>query len=77
MFDSDPIGRQKSGVRRYSVSRSTDDPNYVMIDLEFDDSRDAENFRAALRKLWGSEESQKVMKDPQLRIAELVDTTEY
>jgi hypothetical protein len=51
MFDSDPIGRQKSGVRRYSVSRSTDD--------------------------WGSEESQKVMKDPQLRIAELVDTTEY
>jgi hypothetical protein len=36
-FDSDPIGRQKSGVRRYHILRPTDDPNYVMINLEFDD----------------------------------------
>jgi len=33
-FDSDPMGRQKSGVRRYHIFQPTDDPNYVMIDLE-------------------------------------------
>jgi hypothetical protein len=35
-FDSDPIGREGAGVRRYRILRATDDPNYVMIDLEFD-----------------------------------------
>ncbi len=29
-FDSDPIGRERSGVRRYHILRATDDPNYVM-----------------------------------------------
>jgi hypothetical protein len=38
-FDSDPIGRECSGVRRYRILRATDDPNYVMIDLEFDNRR--------------------------------------
>jgi hypothetical protein len=51
MFDNDPIGRQKSGVRRYRILRPTDDPNYVMIDLEFDDTREAENVKSALRNL--------------------------
>ena len=32
-FDSDPIGREKSGVRRYRVLRPIDDAKYVMIDL--------------------------------------------
>ena len=41
-FDSDPFGRAKSGVRRYQVLRPVDDPNYVMIDLEFDTPSDAE-----------------------------------
>lgn len=77
MFDSDPVGRQKSGVRRYHIMQSTDNPNYVMIDLEFDGSKEAENFSAALRKLWGSAEAQKVIKNPQLRIVEVVETKEY
>src|SRR6266540_462043 len=34
-FDRDPVGREKSGVRRYRILRPIDDPNYVMIDLEF------------------------------------------
>jgi hypothetical protein len=57
VFDSDPVGRQKSGVRRYRILRPTDDPNYVMIDLEFDGLKEAENFRSALRNLWGSTEA--------------------
>ncbi len=50
-FDSDPLGRDRSGVRRYRILRATDDPNYVMIDLEFDDASEAEAMHAALREL--------------------------
>jgi hypothetical protein len=77
VFDSDPVGRKRSGVRRYRVLRATEDPNYVMIDLEFEGSNEAEDFRAALRKLWDSEEAQQLMQNPQLRIVELVETKEY
>src|SRR5450759_3717246 len=34
-FDGDPVGREKSGVRRYRILRPIDDANDVMIDLEF------------------------------------------
>ena len=47
-FDSDPIGRERSGVRRYRVLRATDDPNYVMLELEFDTFSEAEAFKASL-----------------------------
>jgi hypothetical protein len=78
-FDVDPIGRQKSGVRRYRILRPIDDPSYVMIDLEFDSLEEAENFRSELRNLWDSEEAQKVllMENPKLRIVEQMETKEY
>ena len=41
-FDSDPIGRERSGVRRYRILRATDDPSHVMVDLEFDSLSEAE-----------------------------------
>src|SRR5687768_12496883 len=41
-FDNDPMDRAGSGVRNYHVSRSTDDPNLVMIDLEFGSAEEAE-----------------------------------
>src|SRR5215204_3681634 len=47
-FDSDPIGRERSGVRRYRVMRATDDASHVMIDLEFDSLGEAEAVKAAL-----------------------------
>ena len=43
-FDSDPVGRQRGGVRRYRVLRPVDDPNFVLVDLEFDSSSEAESF---------------------------------
>jgi hypothetical protein len=73
-FDSDPIGREQSGVRRYRVLRPTDDPNYVMIDLEFDSASEAEAVHATLRELWGRVE---VMHSPQARIVEAVESKEY
>ena len=75
-FDRDPVGRRKSGVRRYRVLRPIDDPNYVMIDLEFDTLSDAERFGSALQALWGRVEGQ-IMENPQLRIVETVESQEY
>ena len=41
-FDSDPIDRKGSGVRRYNVHRAIADPNFVRLDLEFDSAAEAE-----------------------------------
>ena len=57
-FDNDPVGRERGGVRRYRISRPTDDPNYVLIDLEFDTMSEAEAFLSALRELWGRVEGE-------------------
>ena len=73
-FDSDPAGRRQSGVRRYQVLRSIDDPNYVMIDLEFDSASEAEAAHAALRELWGRVD---VVRSPQARIVEALESKEY
>jgi hypothetical protein len=75
-FDSDPLGRERSGVRRHQVLRPTDDANYVMIDLEFDTANEAEAMLARLRGLWSRVEGQ-VMMNPQARIVEVVEDQEY
>lgn len=75
-FDSDPVGREKSGVRRYQILRPVDDPNYVMIDLEFDTASQAEALLAAMRVVWGRVEGT-IMMNPQSRIVEAVETKEY
>ena len=74
-FDSDPVGREKSGVRRYRVLRAVDDPRYVMIDLEFDTKEQADALLAGLRKVWSRVEGQ-VMRDPKARIAEVEEAKE-
>lgn len=75
-FDSDPVGREKSGVRRYQILRPIDDPNYVMIDLEFGTTSQAEALLAAMRVVWSRVEG-KIMMNPQARIVEVVETKEY
>jgi hypothetical protein len=74
-FESDPINRKKSGVRRYRIFRPIDNPNYVIIDLEFDNSEEAKETLVALRNLWGKVEGS-IMMNPQTRILELVETTD-
>ena len=73
-FDSDPLGRKKSGVRRYRVLRAVDNPNYVMIDLEFDTTDQAEAMLAALRSLWERVEGT-AMSEPNARIVEQLEDT--
>ncbi|TMD67389.1 MAG: hypothetical protein E6I91_07165 [Chloroflexi bacterium] len=75
-FDSDPVGRERSGVRRYKVLRPLDNPNYVMIDLEFASSSEAEAFLAAMREVWRRVEGT-IMENPQARIVEVVESKEY
>ena len=75
-FDSDPVGRERSGVRSYQVSRSIDDPNYVMIDLDFDSKGEAEAFLAAMREVWGRVQGTIIMA-PQARIVEVVEIKAY
>lgn len=70
-FDADPVRRRETGVRRYTILRSLDDPNYVLIDLEFDEAAEAEAMLGKLRDLWSRVD---VMRDPRARIAEIVET---
>ncbi len=43
-FDGDPLGREKSGIRSYRISRPVDHPHLVVGDLEFDELSAAEAF---------------------------------
>ena len=71
-FESDPVNRKKSGVRRYTILRPIDDPNYVIINLEFNNLKEAEDTLATLRNLWNKVEGQ-IMFNPQTRILEVVE----
>ncbi len=72
VFDSDPADRKGSGVRRYKVLRLQDDPNYVMVDLEFDSSPEAEAFVETMQRIWGGA-GKAVMQNPSARIADVVE----
>jgi hypothetical protein len=76
-FDSDPVGREYGGVRRYRIMRPVDDPNYVVIELEFTGAGEADAFRGKLRELWGRMGDEVGLEGPQARIVETVETGEY
>ena len=75
-FDSDPVHRERSGVRRYRISRPQDDPNFVTLDLEFDSAKEAEDFRTALGNLWRRVEGS-LIQGPRARILDTVESREY
>ena len=75
-FDSDPVKRKESGVRRYRIFRQVNNLNYVIVELEFDNLPEAELLMTALQKLWNQVEG-KVMVSPQARIVENVESREY
>jgi hypothetical protein len=72
-FENDPVDRKKSGVRHYNIYQRTDNPNFVVIDLEFDNLNEAENTLTSLKSLWGNI-SGKIMINPQIRILKLVES---
>jgi hypothetical protein len=75
-FDSDPVGRKRSGVRRYRVLRPVGNPNYAIIDLEFDSPGEAEALLEAMKKIW-SGVGGKLIQEPNWQISEIVETQSY
>ncbi len=77
-FDSDPLRREESGVRRYRVFRPLDDPNYIKVDLEFETDGEAEAFLVALHGLWESRRAAPALAGkPLTRIVEAVASEEF
>ena len=76
-FDGDPVGREQGGVRSYRILRGIDDSNYVVIELEFDSSEEAEKFGAGLRQLWDRVGGDLGLEGPQARILETAETGDY
>jgi len=74
-FDSDPVGRQQMGVRRYRIMRPVSDPNFAIIELEFDSVHEAEALLAAMREVWGRVQGT-LIQSPQARITEIVESVE-
>ena len=72
-FDNDPVDRKGSGVRRYQILRGLDDPNDVMIDLEFDTKIEAEALLNAMRRVWERVEGT-VIWHPQAWIVEVAES---
>ena len=73
-FDHDPMDRKGAGVRRYTVYRSVADPNFVMIDLEFDTLREAQRLLEQLRQLWAGPGGA-VMRNAEAWIVEPIAST--
>jgi len=75
-FDSDPMDRKQAGVIRYKIFRLANNPNYVIVELEFDNFDKAKKLLANLQQLWRQVEG-KVITGPKGRIIELAETKEY
>jgi hypothetical protein len=71
-FDSDPADRKGHGVSSYQISRSVEDPSYVMIDLTFDTQEHAEGLLGVMRGVWAGP-GKDVMRNPQARIVHTVE----
>ncbi len=77
-FDRDPVHRERSGVRQYQIYRPVDDPNYIGVDLEFDDRGAAEAFKLALEELWRSAQAAPALGGtPRARIVDVVEIKRY
>lgn len=74
-FDADPLNRAMMGVRRHRVARGLDDPNQVMIELEFDGPTEAEAMAAALRRLW--RDPLATIGSSTTRIAQIIESKDY
>jgi len=76
-FDNDPVGREAGGVLGYRILRPTNDPQYVVVDLDFDTEAEAEAFREKLRSLWSGAGASLGLESPSARILEVAETVTY
>ena len=68
--------RLRAGVRAHRVRRPVDDPNYVVVDLDFDSTDEAAAFRRFLEtQVWGiPENAPALVGSPETMILEPVAT---
>jgi hypothetical protein len=71
-FDRDPVNRTASGVLAHRISRPVDDPNYVLVELDFEQRSQAEALLENLQaKVWNSPEAAPALQGaPKTRILE-------
>jgi hypothetical protein len=71
-FDRFTEARERAGVRRHHVQRRVDDPNYLVIDLDFDTTPEAQAFLGFLQaNVWSSAASAPALVGtPETRILE-------
>ena len=77
MFESDPLGREASGVRRHRILRATDDPNDVTIELDFDTMGEAESLRGRLQEMWTTGGPRLGLESPKARVLDEVERKDY
>ena len=77
MFDSDPLGREASGVRGHRIMRANDDPNDVTIELDFGTTQEAESLRERLQEMWTTAGPRLGLESPRARVVEVVERQDY
>lgn len=75
-FDRFSEVRRQHGVRRHRILRPADDPGYVVVDLEFATTSEAEAFLDFLRtRIWSApENAPALVGKPLTKILEPVET---
>jgi hypothetical protein len=75
-FERFADARAQAGVRTQRVQRPVDDPNYVLIDLDFDTVDDAQRFLTFLQsRVWSSPENAPALVGaPQTKILQSAPT---
>jgi hypothetical protein len=77
-FDSDPVGREASGMRGYEIYRPHGDRAYIAVDMQFEGQEQAEAFKARLEALWQTPQAALAFSGtPQARIVDVVETKRY
>ncbi len=78
-FDGFAEARANAGVRSFAIRQPVDDPQYLMLDLEFDSAGRAQTFAEFLEQhVWSSPAaSPGLAGTPQTRILDLVPTADH
>ena len=74
VFDKFDRMRKEQNVRGYRISRHHDDPNQIVVDLDFDTADQASSFREVLAKIWATPQSrEQLVTHSEPQVLELVD----
>jgi hypothetical protein len=76
VFDRDPLGREASGIRRFTIERPVGDEHRVIGHLEFDSLGEAETFAGRLQEVWDGLGGS-VISDAGQTITEILEAQEF